>query len=232
MRARGIVVAVDGPSGAGKSTAARALAARLGYTFVDTGAMYRALALKARREGVSLDAEEELAALLRRSTIELIDGGAGVALDGVPVTQEVRTREISASASRVSVHPSVRRAMVARQRELGREGGVVVDGRDIGTAVFPDAEAKFYVDAAPRRRAERRRAELIAGGAEAALEDVLHEVLERDHKDMSRSDSPLTRSADAVAIDTSELAPEEVVRRMLEVVRQRRAVEPAPAGPR
>jgi cytidylate kinase len=223
VRPRGLVIAVDGPSGAGKSTAARALAERLGYTFIDTGAMYRALALKARRAGVALESEEALSELLASSRIELTHGGRGVALDGADVSGEIRTREVSAAASRVSVHPRVRRAMVARQQQLGREGGVVLDGRDIGTAVFPDADLKLYVDADPDRRARRRHDELRAGGAAVTLEEVEREVGERDHKDSTRPDSPLVRARDARLIDTSELSPSAVVDRMLALVEEQLA---------
>jgi cytidylate kinase len=178
--------------------------------------MYRALALKSLREGVSLDNQAELAALAARTRIDLLDGGRGVDLDGEDVTSAIRTQEVSAAASRLSVHPLVRRDMVARQRLLGEQGGVVLDGRDIGTAVFPDAELKFYVDADPRQRAVRRHHELAGGGGTAAPEVVEREIRERDHLDSTRTDSPLTRAADALHLDTTGLTPEEVVERMLQ----------------
>lgn len=215
MRPRGLVIAVDGPSGAGKSTAGRALAVRLGYVYVDTGAMYRALALRALRAGVALDDAEALARLARAARIELVEGGQAVRLDGVDVTAEIRSPEVSTAASRVSAHPAVRREMVARQREMGRDGGVVLDGRDIGTAVFPDAELKFYVDADAAKRAQRRHRELRAAGVEADIEVVERETRARDVADSTRPDSPLTRAADAVLVDTSALDPEAVVERML-----------------
>ena len=224
MRPRGLVIAIDGPSGAGKSTAARLLARRLGYLFVDTGAMYRALALKALRGGTPLDDEGSLAARLGATRIELRELGSAVELDGRPVTADIRTQEVSEAASRVSVHPGVRREMVARQRELGRSGGVVLDGRDIGTAVFPDAEAKFFVDADARERALRRHAELRATGVDVDLALIEREIRERDHNDSTRSDSPLTRAPDALLIDTTHLGPEAVVERMLEVVKRRSAL--------
>jgi cytidylate kinase len=219
MRANGLVVAIDGPSGAGKSSAGRALAAQLGYTYIDTGAMYRALALKASRAGVSLDSEEALASLLRASSIELADGGRRVLLDHNDVTADARSREISRASSLVSVHPGVRVEMVARQREMGKDGGVVLDGRDIGTAVFPDADVKFYVDADPSRRALRRHAELAAAGVPADLDAIEREIRERDHADSTRADSPLTRAPGAIAIDTTAHTPDEVVERMLDAVR-------------
>ena len=221
MRSNGLVVAIDGPSGAGKSTAGRALAAQLGYTYIDTGAMYRALALKASRSGVSLDAEEALASLLRASSIQLAEGGRRVLLDGYDVTADARSRETSRASSLVSVHPGVRVEMVARQREMGKDGGVVLDGRDIGTAVFPDAEAKFFLDADPAERAQRRLGELRAAGSDVSFDAIEKEVRERDYTDTHRAESPLQRAWDAIALDTTKLSPEEVVERMLAAVRAR-----------
>jgi cytidylate kinase len=221
VRPRGLVVAIDGPSGAGKSTAGRALAGRLGCTFVDTGAMYRALALKAMRGGIDPGDAAALAALAHASLIELAGAGRTVLLDGEDVSAAIRTREVSAAASRVSQHPSVRREMVARQRELGREGGVVLDGRDIGTAVFPDADVKLYLDADPARRAERRQRELEAAGLPADLAQIEREIRARDHADTTRADSPLTRARDAILLSTDDLTPEQVLERMLEIVRSR-----------
>ncbi|MCI4354464.1 MAG: (d)CMP kinase [Thermoplasmata archaeon] len=216
--ARSLVIAIDGPSGAGKSTAGRALASRLGYVFVDTGAMYRALALKALRAGVPLDDGGALGRLAHDSKIELTDGGCGVSLDGEDATAAIRSREVSAAASRVSVHPAVRREMVLRQREMGGHGGVVLDGRDIGTAVFPSADVKFYVDADPVRRARRRADELAAAGSPFDLAAIEREIRDRDHADMTRPDSPLTRAPDAVLLDTTDLTPEQVLERMWEAV--------------
>jgi len=217
-----MVIAIDGPSGAGKSTAGRILARRLGYVFLDTGAMYRALALMALRRGVPLDAEGDVAALARAARIDLAPGGNAVSLDGEDVTAAIRSREVSAAASKVSVHPAVRREMVARQREMGRAGGVVLDGRDIGTAVFPDADVKFYVDADPAQRARRRHEELAAAGVDSDLRAIEEEIRHRDLADTTRTDSPLTRARDAVHVDTTGLPPEAVVERLLEVVEDRR----------
>jgi len=218
---RGLVIAIDGPSGAGKSTAGRELADRLGYVFLDTGAMYRALALAAMRAGVPLDDAAGLAALAARIPIELRPGGA-VILDGEDVTTAIRAQEVGSAASRVSVHPAVRRHMVARQREMGRAGRVVMDGRDIGTAVFPDADVKFYVDAHPRQRALRRHEELAQRGVAADLDAIEREIRDRDHADSTRAESPLTRAADAIHLDTTELGLPEVVRRMLAAVEEAR----------
>ena len=214
---RGLVIAIDGPSGAGKSTAGRIVAERLGYVFLDTGAMYRALALAALRARLSLDDAAALAELARRARIELTPGGA-VILDGEDVTGSLRTREVSTAASQVSVHPAVRRVMVAQQQQLGRLGGVVMDGRDIGTAVFPDADVKFYVHADPARRAVRRRQELADAGIHAELDAIETDIRERDHADSTRADSPLTRAADAIDVDTTDIALDDVVSRMLAAV--------------
>jgi cytidylate kinase len=219
-RRRGLVIAIDGPSGAGKSTAGRIVAGRLGYVFLDTGAMYRALALKALRHGVDLEGGEALAALARDARVQLTPDGR-VFLGDEDVTAALRTREVSTAASRVSVHPPVRRVMVALQQAMGREGGIVMDGRDIGTAVFPDADVKFYVDADPGKRAVRRCEELRAAGQEADVATIEKEIRERDHADSTRQDSPLTRAADAIHVDTTRLEPEEVVARMMEIVEER-----------
>lgn len=217
MRPRGFVIALDGPSGAGKSTAGRALADRLGYVYVDTGAMYRALALKALREGVDLGSGPALAALFRNSRVELLEGGSGpVLLDGVDVSALIRTPEVSAAASQASIHPEVRREMVAQQRLLGERGGIVMDGRDIGTRVFPDADLKFYVDADPALRARRRHAELAEAGATISVEEVERELRQRDHADTHRRESPLTRAEDAVVLDTTALSPDGVIEALLE----------------
>ena len=221
-RAGGLVIAIDGPSGAGKSTAARTLADRLGYVFIDTGAMYRALALAATRAGIGWDDEAALGQLASTLKIELAEGGRGIRLDEEDVSAAIRSGEVSRGASQVSQHRLVRQEMVSRQRELGREGGVVLDGRDIGSAVFPDAELKCFLDAEVGRRAERRCAEIEATtGRSADLAIIERDIGERDHADTTRADSPLTRVADAVLIDSTELSPDEVVSRLLAEVRDR-----------
>jgi CMP/dCMP kinase len=217
MKPRGLVIAIDGPSGAGKSTAGRRVADRLGYVFLDTGAMYRALALAALRAGVSLDDAAAVAALADRIDVCLEPGGA-VILDGEDVTAALRTQEVGLAASRISVHGPVRQRLVARQREMGRDGGVVMDGRDIGTAVFPDADVKFYVDAHPRQRAARRQEELAQRGVASDLDTIEREIRERDHADSTRAESPLSRAPDAIHLDTTELGLDEVVRRMLSAI--------------
>jgi CMP/dCMP kinase len=216
-----LVIAIDGPSGAGKSTAGRALAERLGYVFLDTGAMYRALALKAIGEGVDIDDEPAVVALAERTRIELGTGARKVLLDGTDVSPLIRTREVSTASSRISVHPRVRTLLVARQRELGRDGGVVMDGRDIGTHVFPDADVKFYLDADPRHRALRRHEELLKAGVESSVDAIEGEIRARDHADTTRADSPLTRAHDALHIDTTVLDAQQVLDSMLRIVYSR-----------
>jgi CMP/dCMP kinase len=221
-----LVIAVDGPSGAGKSTAGRALAERLGYTFVDTGAMYRAVAWKALRAGLSLDAGEALGTLAQTMDLELEGSRPRVFVDGVEITEEIRTREMSQAASRVSALSPVRRALVARQRALGQAGGVVMDGRDIASVVFPDADVKFYVDASPYVRAVRRQKELAAAGRQAAVASIEREIRERDQADSTRADSPLVRVPEAFYLDTTDLTAEAVLAQMLTLVAERRSARP------
>ena len=219
---RGLIVAIDGPSGAGKSTAGRALAERLNYVFLDTGAMYRALALAALRSGLAADDEVGLARLASGLKLGLERDGT-VLLAGEDVTAAVRSREVTLAASRVAAQPEVRRQMVALQREMGKQGGVVLDGRDIGTAVFPNAEVKFFLDADPARRALRRHAELAASGTASDPAAIERELRERDRADSTRADSPLVRAPDAILLDTTLLGPEEVVERMLAAVEAKAA---------
>jgi cytidylate kinase len=220
-REKGLVVAIDGPSGAGKSTIGRALAEALGYTYLDTGAMYRALALLALERDIPVDDESALARAASTVLIDFQDGGRRVLLDGRDVTEAIRTREATQAASAVAKLGAVRRELVRRQQALGRPGGVVLDGRDIGSIVFPEAEAKFFLDAASGKRAQRRFDELKAKGQEASLDAVLEDIRARDHQDMTRADSPLVRCPDAIVIDTTPLSPEEVLARMVAVVRDR-----------
>lgn len=213
-------IALDGPCGAGKSTLGKLLAQRLGYIYIDTGAMYRAVALCALESGVSLEdpaALEELASGLR---MEFIPGGERQRLlvEKWDVTEAIRTPRVSQGASKVSAVPGVRRAMVKLQREMSANADVVMDGRDIGTVVFPDAELKFYLDAAVEERAQRRWAEDRDRGLEADYGEILRQIRERDHRDMNRADSPLRRAEDAVRIDSSGLGVEEVLGLMLDHV--------------
>lgn len=209
---RRLVIAIDGPAGSGKSTIAARLAKKLGYINLESGAMYRALALKAMERSVSLDDGEALRKLAESTTIDLSPSGEGnrVLLDARDVSQRVREADVTAAASRVSVHPLVRQLMVERQRELGKEGGVVMEGRDIGTAVFPNAEVKVFLDADADIRAERRLRQNGSCSTEQK-QQVLAELVERDERDRKRSASPLVAAEDAVILDTTHKSIDEVV---------------------
>jgi len=213
-----MIIAIDGPAGAGKGTVARELARRLGYLFIDTGAMYRAVAWQALRENVSLNDLDRIGQIAANSKIELTGDvdSMRVSINGVDVTSEIRTPEVSQAASIVSAIPAVRRALVAQQRVLGQQGNVVMEGRDIGTAVFPDADLKFYLDASIEERGRRRYQEdLLRGTANKSLEETIAEVAERDLRDSTREDSPLIQAADAIRIDSSHLNVEQVVEQIL-----------------
>jgi cytidylate kinase len=210
------VVTIDGPSGAGKTTTSKRLAEAAGMLRVDTGAMYRAVALASRRKGVPWDDPVRLGAVARdiEVTFRSVSGAPRVFLSGEDVSGAIRTPEISMGASAVSAFGPVREALVAKQREIAREGGVVLEGRDTGTVVFPDAEAKFFLDAAAAVRARRRQLEMSPRDAQS-FEEVLRDVLRRDVLDSTREHSPLRMAGDAVYIDTTTMAVDEVVREML-----------------
>lgn len=218
-----IIVAIDGPAGAGKSTLAARLAIRFGLLNLETGAMYRAFALKALNSAVSVDDPTALAALSSTTEIRLEPSTSGnrVFLDGEDITSRIRQPEVTTAASHVSVHPGIRRWMVRIQRELGRRGGVVMEGRDIGTAVFPDADVKIFLDAQPEVRGERRfnqlgwqqkpdHAEARSDATTAAQQKVLEEIRERDQRDRTRAESPLKPASDAVVIDSTHLTFDQV----------------------
>ncbi len=217
-----LVIAIDGPVGAGKSTAARRLADALGYVYIDSGAMYRAMGWKAVQAGVDLKDRKRVAAMALATDICVVVGAAGprVLVDGRDVTAELRTRSMDEASSVVSTYPEVRRRLVALQRATAEAGGVVMDGRDIGTVVFSDADLKFYLDADLIVRAGRRLQDLRRGGSDADLTAVQAEVAQRDARDQGRETSPLTAAADAIRIDSTGLDADEVLRRMLAVVAQ------------
>jgi cytidylate kinase len=218
MAAAPIVVAIDGPSGVGKSTVARLLARRLAIPFLDTGAMYRAIALKVLDSGVDPDDRERVERLVETTTVGLErrpDGSFDVLLDGAPVESRIRTPEVGAASSQVSAHSGVRQRLVALQRDAAHRFGGVLEGRDIGTRVFPETPHKFFLDARPEIRSQRRHDELRAAGRNVSLEQVIQELTERDHRDTTRADSPLTRDASYTWVDASELTIEEVVERMV-----------------
>lgn len=214
-----MIVTIDGPAGSGKSTAARALAARLGFEFLDTGAMYRAAAVAVVRRGIDPADGAAVELVLAGLRVELF--GARVVLNGEDVTDTIRTPEMQRGASQVAVVPAVRRVMVAEQRRLAVGRSIVTEGRDQGSFVFPNAGCKFFLTADPRVRAERRLRELRSRGQRLDFETVLAEQEERDRRDSTRADSPLTRPADAVVIDTTHLAPDEMVTLMEAEVRRR-----------
>lgn len=222
---RKLVIAIDGPAGAGKSTIAARLAQRLGYLNIESGAMYRALALKALEHNIALNDGAQLAALAQRSRIELISTSEGnrVLLDGADVSKRIRQPDVTNAASQVSVHPPVREWMVGRQREVGLDGGVIMEGRDIGTVVFPYAEVKVFLDASPHVRTERRVAQhQQKTGEQLPHEAVAAELRERDRRDATRANSPLIAARDAVIIDSSRLTIDEVVDRIEALVKSQR----------
>jgi cytidylate kinase len=221
------IVAIDGPAGAGKSTVARRVAQALGYLLVDTGALYRAIALSASRRAIGFDDAErvgELAEDLARSGAVRLrrdsEGVARVELDGEDVSGFIRTPEISQGASKVSAVPRVREALLEMQRAAGRAGGVVLEGRDIGSVVFPDAEVKVFLTASVDERAKRRLADLVRAGTPMDLEAVKGEVVERDRRDSTRPIAPLVRAKDAVVVDSSTLTVDAVVDSIVALVRR------------
>jgi cytidylate kinase len=226
-----LTIAIDGPAGSGKSSVARLVAQKLGYIYLDSGAMYRALALNALQGGgFALSSEPELEALARDSRIELRPVSPTlqdpcihnqVLLDGDDVTQAIRTNEVAQAASRVATIPGVRKILVAAQQQAGAGGGVVMEGRDIGTVVFPNAELKIFLEAAPEARAARRLKEHSEKGETFTLEQVLKEVRERDQRDTERKVSPLVRAPDAVLVDNTAMDVEETARLIVQLARER-----------
>ena len=216
-----IVIAIDGPAGAGKSTVAKAVASRLSFIYIDTGAMYRAVALWALRAGVPDSDVHKLEQLARESSVTFEAGSQRVFLNGEEVTADIRMPDVSAMASRVSAIPGVRRALVDKQRELAGETSVVMEGRDIGTVVFPDAGIKVFLDAPTDVRASRRTRELAERGEAVDGDSTAKELAERDQRDRTRTEAPLVQAPDAVYIDSAAMTVPEVVEAILKVVRER-----------
>lgn len=219
-----LIIAIDGPSGAGKSTLSKLLAQRLDYIHLDTGAMYRCVALAAMTQGIDPGDQERLGALALQLRIEFVHTPSGdlVLLDGEDVSAAIRTPEVSLLTSKVSAVPQVRAALVALQRRLGVSGGVVLEGRDIGTVVFPQAQVKFFLSATAAERGQRRYEELIAKGAEVSLQQTIADVVARDAADSEREHAPLLQADDAVVIDSTHLSISEVLEGMVKVVQARR----------
>ena len=230
MAPRPFIVAIDGPAGAGKSSVSKLLARRLGFSLVDTGAIYRCVALAATRQNLALNDDAQLQQLLSGIAISFAiqDNENHVLLDGEDVSGLIRTPEISLAASQVSSRPVVRAGLLALQRRLalGAKEGAVLEGRDIGTVVFPDADAKFFLDANPEIRARRRFEELFQRGAESSLQDVLADQTRRDHDDSTREAAPLKPADDAVHLDSSGKPLSEVVQELEKVIQERRLAAP------
>ena len=222
---RRITIAIDGPAASGKGTAARSLAAAIGYAYIDTGAMYRSVALAALRAGLSVRDNEAVGALARTLDIGFSwqDGQLRVRLGDEDVSTAIRDEAVGAGASAVATLPEVRAALLDQQRALGKAGGVVMDGRDIGTVVLPDADLKVFLDARLAERARRRHEELMGRGKAVTLEEVQADIAARDAQDRGRSTAPLCAAADAVVLDSTDLSPHEVVERVLALVKEQSA---------
>lgn len=232
---RALIVAIDGPAGAGKSSIAKALASRLDYQLVDTGALYRTVAYAAIQRGFNLETDKSLIAdlaaeLAQSRAIALTtnsDGSAGVTLFGKDVSNQIRTPEVALAASVISAQVGVRSALLSLQRQAGERGGVVLEGRDIGTVVFPDAHVKFFLTASAEERARRRYEELLEKGSDASFADTLRDVKERDERDMRREVAPLRQAEDARLVDSTGKSLQEVINEMMQVIEARASLAPA-----
>lgn len=218
-----IIVAIDGPSGSGKSTVAKRLAGRLGYMYIDTGAMYRAVALQAKRDNIDINDSAALIRLCEGVKLEFVpdNGGLRTILNGEDVSEAIRTPEMSMAASDISARKEVRQALLSLQRRMGENGGVVLEGRDVGTVIFPNAEAKFFLDASLEERGKRRYKELAAKGMDVTLEQTVEDVRKRDINDSSREIAPLKMADDAVLVDSTNLGVEEVLEMMIRDVQNK-----------
>lgn len=223
QRTNGVIVAIDGPSGAGKSSITKLLAKRLGYLHIDTGAMFRAVALMAQRGGIACDDDARLTELCRGIDIEFEREGEAyrVLVNGEDVSKEIRTEEVGLLTSCISARKPVRDALLQMQRKMGAKGGVILEGRDIGTVVFPDAEVKFFLTASAEERGRRRYLELVARGEKVTLEETIEKVVCRDRQDESREHAPLKRAEDAVPVDSTAMTIDEVLAYMEKTVKER-----------
>lgn len=220
---KGLIIAIDGPAASGKSTTAQLLAEKLGYVYIDTGAMYRACALKAKKMGIDINDEESIRELLDDIDIRIENHNSKnrIYLDGEDVSEDIRADDISALASAISAIPAVRYKMVELQRKMGEKGGVILDGRDIGTFVFPTAEVKFFLTASPEVRAKRRWLELKQKGVNKDFSEVLADLVKRDNKDSQRALAPLKKADDAIEVDTSNMTIEEQTDYLYQIIRSR-----------
>jgi cytidylate kinase len=220
----GLIIAIDGPSGAGKSTIARLLANRLGYLYLDTGAMFRTIALMAKRAGVSIEDDDALSGVCQAARISFVrsdNGSCRVLVNGEDVSDAIRTPEISMLTSRVSANKVVRDNLLQLQRRIGSAGRVILEGRDIGTVVFPDADLKFFLSACPEERGKRRFLELSAKGEKTTLEETIADVVLRDAQDEQREHAPLRQAEDAIVVDTTFLSIEDILAKMEDIIREK-----------
>lgn len=216
------IIAIDGPAGAGKSTIAKMLAEKLDYVYIDSGAMYRSITWKAMQAGFDLSDDHKLVALTKKTKLYFKKHGLQMKLfmDGKPVTKAIRTPQVTANICYIADHPQIRQIMVKLQQKIGQDGGVVMEGRDIGTKVFPQADFKFYLDASAQERARRRYKEFTARGVKVDLKEILKNIKVRDHKDKTRKVSPLKKARGCMVIDSSRLTAEQVVERMLKDIQK------------